>query len=192
LRPIGSVPNPGIAAPTPTYAPAKVHDISVRGIIGHSRYVSRGGAFRGIRGGGVGPGCAISEPGLICAQVPSVIEPASKHDRPRRLRELEKAFADGAEASDSAVLTVSIIWLSALCAVFLLLCFLPWPLRGLAAILYLAAAAQVFSFGRQIGTFTLIGALLYPISLLCFFGLFGSSLLNRVFHRQATWRGRRV
>jgi 4,4'-diaponeurosporenoate glycosyltransferase len=123
---------------------------------------------------------------------PSVIEQASKHDRPRRLRELEKAFADGAEASDSAVLTVSIIWLSALCAVFLLLCFLPWPLRGLAAILYLAATAQVFSFGRQIGTFTLIGALLYPISLLCFFGLFGSSLLNRVFHRQATWRGRRV
>ena len=123
---------------------------------------------------------------------PSVIEQASKHDRPRRLRELEKAFADGAEASYSAA-PHSLQHLGlALCAVFLLLCFLPWPLRGLAAILYLAATAQVFSFGRQIGTLTLIGALLYPISLLCFFGLFGSSLLNWVFHRQATWRGRRV
>lgn len=104
----------------------------------------------------------------------------------------KKAFADGAEASGGAVLTLSIIWLSALCTAFLLLCFFPWPLRALSAILYLAAAAQVFSFGRQIGTFSVISALLYPISLLFFFGLFASSLLNRMFHRQVTWRGRRV
>jgi 4,4'-diaponeurosporenoate glycosyltransferase len=104
----------------------------------------------------------------------------------------KKAFADGAQASGGAVLTLSIVWLSALCTAFLLLCFFPWPLRALPAILYLAAVAQVFSFGRQIGTFSVISALLYPIPLLFFFGLFTSSLLNRMFRRQVTWRGRRV
>jgi len=104
----------------------------------------------------------------------------------------KKAFADGAEASGGAVLAVSIVWLSALCTVFLLICLFPLPLRALAAILYIAAAAQVFSFGRQIGTFGLISALLYPIPLLFFFGLFTTSLLNRMFRRQVTWRGRRV
>lgn len=103
-----------------------------------------------------------------------------------------KAFADGAEASGGAVLAVSIVWLSALCTVFLLLCFLPWPLRALALILYIAGVFQVFSFGRQIGTFRLSAAVLYPISLLFFFALFTSSLVNRMLRRQVTWRGRRV
>lgn len=104
----------------------------------------------------------------------------------------KKAFADGAEASGGAVLAVSVVWLSALCTVFLLLCLFPWPLRALAVILYIAAVGQVFSFGRQIGTFSLAAALLYPIPLLFFFGLFTTSLLNRMFKRQVTWRGRRV
>ena len=104
----------------------------------------------------------------------------------------KKAFADGAGASDSAVLTISIVWLSALCTVFLLVCFFSWPVRALAGVLYFAAAVQVYSFGRQIGTFSLLGALLYPIALLFFFGLFTTSLVNRMFRRPVTWRGRRV
>lgn len=104
----------------------------------------------------------------------------------------KKAFADGAAASDGAVLTISIVWLSALCTVFLLLCFAPWPLRALAAILYLTASAQVFSFARQVGTYSFISVLLYPIPLVFFFGLFGNSILSRALHRQVSWRGRRV
>lgn len=103
-----------------------------------------------------------------------------------------KAFADGAAASNRTILALSIVWLSALCTVFLLLCFSSWPSRSLVAVLYLAAAAQVFSFARQVGTFRLITALLYPIPLLFFFGLFASSLMNRMLGRQVTWRGRRV
>ena len=103
-----------------------------------------------------------------------------------------KAFADGAAASDSAVLILSIVWLSALCIVFIVLCLSPWPLRAIAAVLYMAAAAQLFYLARQIGTFSFISALLYPISLIFFFGLFGGSLLNRMLRRQVTWRGRRV
>jgi 4,4'-diaponeurosporenoate glycosyltransferase len=103
-----------------------------------------------------------------------------------------KAFADGAAASDRAILTLAVLWLSALCTVFLLLCFSSWPLRAIVSILYLAAAAQVFSFARQVGRFSLLSALLYPIPLVFFFVLFSGSLLNRALRRQVTWRGRRV
>ena len=104
----------------------------------------------------------------------------------------QKAFADGAAASDGAVLAFSILWLSALCAVFIIVCFCSWPLRAIAALLYLAAAFQVFFFARQFGTYGIVTALLYPVPLLFFFGLFTSSLFGRILHRQVTWRGRRV
>jgi 4,4'-diaponeurosporenoate glycosyltransferase len=112
---------------------------------------------------------------------------------PTQLRESwKKAFADGAAASDGPVLAISIVWLSALCTVFLIVCFYSWPLRAIAALLYLAAAVQVLAFARQVGTFGIVTALLYPLPLLFFFGLFASSLLSRMLHRQVTWRGRRV
>jgi 4,4'-diaponeurosporenoate glycosyltransferase len=104
----------------------------------------------------------------------------------------KKAFADGAAASDSAVLTLSVVWLSALCTIFLLLLASPWALRGFAALLYLVAAAQVYRFARQIGAFGIVTALCYPIPLLFFFGLFATSLMDRMLHREVTWRGRTV
>jgi 4,4'-diaponeurosporenoate glycosyltransferase len=103
-----------------------------------------------------------------------------------------KAFADGAAASDSAVLALAIVWLSALCGILLLLCFAPWPMRGAALALYLLAAAQVLWSARQIGGFRWTTALLYPVPLVFFFGLFTSSLLNRILRRQVTWRGRQI
>jgi 4,4'-diaponeurosporenoate glycosyltransferase len=103
-----------------------------------------------------------------------------------------KAFADGAAASETLVLSLSIIWLTALCTIFLLLCTTSWPMRGFAAALYLLAAAQVHWSARQLGTFGWTTALLYPVPLLFFFGLFASSLSDRIFHRQVAWRGRRI
>jgi 4,4'-diaponeurosporenoate glycosyltransferase len=103
-----------------------------------------------------------------------------------------KAFADGAAASDSAVLALAIAWLSALSGTFLALCFAHGQTRVLAAGLYLAAVAQVLWSARQVGGFRWTTALLYPVPLIFFFGLFTSSLLNRVFRRQVTWRGRRI
>jgi len=104
----------------------------------------------------------------------------------------KKAFADGAAASDSTILALAIGWLAALCAIFLLLCFTPGPLRFAAATLYVVAAAQVLWSSRQIGTFGWTTALLYPIPLVFFFGLFTSSLISRILKRQVTWRGRQV
>ena len=104
----------------------------------------------------------------------------------------KKAFADGAAASDSAVLALAVAWLTALCTVFLLLCFTASPMRELAAALYLLAVVQVFWSARQVGAFRWSTALLYPIPLLFFFGLFANSLLSRILRRQVSWRGRQI
>ena len=103
-----------------------------------------------------------------------------------------KAFADGAAASDSVVLVLAIVWLTALCTVFLLLFSSFWPWRAYAAILYIVAAFQVLWFARQVGKFNFISALLYPIPLLFFFCLFGRALSNRILRRRVAWRGRRI
>lgn len=104
----------------------------------------------------------------------------------------KKAFADGAAASDGRVLALSIAWLSTLCALFLMLCLTPGPLRAVAAAAYLLAAAQVFWSARQIGAFRWSTALFYPIPLIFFFVLFAGSLLSRTLRRQVTWKGRRM
>jgi 4,4'-diaponeurosporenoate glycosyltransferase len=104
----------------------------------------------------------------------------------------KKAFADGAAASDNAVLALAIVWLTALSAVFLLLCVPSWALSALAAALYLVIATQVFWLARQVGAFRFTTALIYPIPLFFFFGLFANSLFSRTLRRQVTWRGRRV
>lgn len=103
-----------------------------------------------------------------------------------------KAFADGAAASDSAVLALAVLWLSALSGIFLLLLLAPWPMRAIAALLYLLASAQVLWSARQIGSFRWTTALLYPVPLVFFYSLFTSSLLNRILRRQVTWRGREI
>lgn len=104
----------------------------------------------------------------------------------------KKAFADGAAASERGILASSIVWLTALCAIFLLLCFTPGNVRAYAAALYLLAAAQIAWFATRIGAFRFTTALSFPIPLVFFFGLFSLSLLSRTLHRPVTWRGRRV
>lgn len=99
-----------------------------------------------------------------------------------------KAFADGAVASGSAVLWISIYWLTAMATTALLL-----PVQGLHtafALLYLGFAMQLFLFARQVGNYNVITCLFYPIPLVFYFGVFGRSLFRRAFKRQVAWRGR--
>ena len=103
-----------------------------------------------------------------------------------------KAFADGAAASHPTVLKLAVAWLSALCTIVLLAFVVPWPLRASVTLLYFVASAQVYWFARQIGTFGVITALLFPVPLFFFFGLFTVSLTNRMLRRQVSWRGRQV
>jgi 4,4'-diaponeurosporenoate glycosyltransferase len=101
-----------------------------------------------------------------------------------------KAFADGAAASNGAVLAITIYWLTALSLDVVML--LNESTRPIAAFLYLVFAVQVIWFARQIGAYRLLTCALYPLPLIFFFSLFTRSLLRKTLKRQVTWRGRQL
>jgi 4,4'-diaponeurosporenoate glycosyltransferase len=101
----------------------------------------------------------------------------------------QKAFATGASATSPLVLALSIFWLSAamLTAILALAIHTPTAIG-----LYLLTAAQIFFFSRQLGTFRLLTALLYPIPLAFYFAVFSQSLYRRKRGQPVTWRGRQL
>jgi 4,4'-diaponeurosporenoate glycosyltransferase len=103
-----------------------------------------------------------------------------------------KAFAAGAQSTDPRILSVAIIWLTALTTITLLLLLISPDLRLLTLVLYLLAACQIFYFARQIGTYRFLSCLLFPIPLIFFFILFAQSALRRTTNRSTSWRGRHV
>lgn len=103
-----------------------------------------------------------------------------------------KAFADGAAASDPALLVTSVLWLSMLAGTFLLLLLTPWPWRGYFGLLYICFAIQLCWFARQIGNYRLLTCVFYPVPLLFYFVLFAQSTYRRAFKRQVKWRGRKL
>lgn len=103
-----------------------------------------------------------------------------------------KAFADGAAGSDIAVLGVSIFWLASLAASFLAILFARGLWREVFLSLYAGFALQLFWLARRVGNYSALTCLLYPISLVFYFGIFGQSLFRRIFKRKVSWRGRSV
>jgi 4,4'-diaponeurosporenoate glycosyltransferase len=101
-----------------------------------------------------------------------------------------KAFADGAAASGAAILFVSIFWLTAMCTCFLALLLTHGLWRIDFAVLYILFAIQLLFVARQIGTFSSLACLLYPLPLFFYFALFGRSLYRKLFRRGVSWRGR--
>jgi 4,4'-diaponeurosporenoate glycosyltransferase len=55
---------------------------------------------------------------------------------------------------------------------------------------YLLCAAQVAWFSRQVGAFRWSSALLYPLPLLFFFGVFAWSVARS--GKQVSWKGREI
>lgn len=96
-----------------------------------------------------------------------------------------KGFASGAGSTSGGVMLIMIAWMTGLMGAFLglIICHsLPWVL------LYLVFAAQVALLGRKVGSFSALTGLIYPLPLLCFFGLFARSAMKA--GKQVTWKGR--
>lgn len=94
-----------------------------------------------------------------------------------------KGFAAGAsETPRSAVLLVA-LWISGLMIALIALPFSPWS-----AALYLAFALQFGLLLRQVGSFSWITALFFPVPLFFYLAVFARSL--RRSGKQVTWKGR--
>lgn len=111
---------------------------------------------------------------------------------PNGLRELvagwTKGFAAGAGQTPRGVLLLVIAWM-----IGLMLAPIGWLVTGdwlRWGGMYLLCAAQVGWFGRQIGAFRWVTALLHPLPLIFFFIVFARSALRS--GKQVTWKGRAI
>jgi len=105
------------------------------------------------------------------------------------LESWKRSAAAGAGETQVGALLLSIAWLSgAMTAAVALCCGLGWMAVGM----YLLYMAQVGWIARRLGTFRWLGALLYPVALVFYFGVFGWSIWARRFGGQVMWKGRQV
>lgn len=105
-----------------------------------------------------------------------------------------KNFAVGAGATRPLRLAAIVLWVTCLgSAAFAL----DDSLRGelplaTGVALYLAFAAQLWAMFRRVGSFGAMTALLYPVTLVWFVGIFVRSLWRTHVRHSVTWRGRAV
>jgi 4,4'-diaponeurosporenoate glycosyltransferase len=105
-----------------------------------------------------------------------------------------KNFAVGAGATRPLRLAAIVLWVTCLgSAAFAL----DDSLRGqlplaTGVVLYLAFVAQLWAMFRRVGSFGVLTALLYPVVLVWFVGIFVRSLWRTHVRHSVTWRGRAV
>ena len=85
------------------------------------------------------------------------------------------------------VMSLSVVWLSG--AVMAAVAAVAGH-RWIGALVYLAYVVQLFFLLRRVGSFGLMTALLYPVPLAFFFGVFGASVMRK--GRGVRWKGRVV
>ena len=94
-----------------------------------------------------------------------------------------KGFASGASETPRAAVILVALWITGLMIALIALPFSPWS-----AHLYLAFALQFGVMLKQVGSFSLLTALCYPISLAFYLAVFVRSL--RRSGKEVTWKGR--
>lgn len=115
---------------------------------------------------------------------------------PEGLRQMSdswtKAFVYGASSSGGAVLSWSIVWISTLWTVALML-LVPSSITPSGLLLvYCLFSLQLFLFARQLGNYSFLVCVLYPIPLAYYCVIFARSAFRRVAGQKTIWRGREV
>ncbi|MBN2310979.1 MAG: glycosyltransferase [Candidatus Hydrogenedentes bacterium] len=107
-----------------------------------------------------------------------------------------KAFASGAASTPPWIMLASVGWLTgAILAVIELVWALvagPGPALAIACAVYLLFALQLAGLLRRLGSFRVVTALLYPIPLLFYQGVFARSTLLMLFRKKVSWKGREI
>jgi 4,4'-diaponeurosporenoate glycosyltransferase len=96
-----------------------------------------------------------------------------------------KGFASGAGSTPGFVMLLISAWLGGLVLPLIL-----WPLSPLALWVYLAFAIQAGLLLRQVGRFSWLTALLYPIPMGFYLAIFARSLLRS--GKTVRWKGREI
>ena len=100
-----------------------------------------------------------------------------------------KSLAGGAQGAALVPTLGAALWVTAGLAIIAAVARDPGPSTAAASV---AFSGQLWWMLRRLGSFHWLTAVLFPIPLLAFVGLFARSLLLRLAGRPVRWRGRRV
>jgi 4,4'-diaponeurosporenoate glycosyltransferase len=103
-----------------------------------------------------------------------------------------KAFVCGASSSGGAVLACSIAWISTLWTVALMLFVLSAIAPSGFFLVYCLFSLQLFLIARQLGDYSFLVCLMYPIPLAYYCVIFARSAFRRAAGQKTIWRGRAV
>lgn len=104
----------------------------------------------------------------------------------------KKGFTDGAKTSSRQVLALAYLYLSGCTFVLICMAAFSGKARFAAALMYLAYATVIAWQSRQVGTYPVLTAILYPIPLAFYFATFGEAAAGKLSGKKVSWRGRDV
>ncbi len=103
-----------------------------------------------------------------------------------------KAFFQGASDSGGMVLVAAVVWIASLWSTLLLL-IMPYGYgRPGLFFVYLLFALQILWFARQLGNYSPLACLCFPLTLAYYCAVFGRAAARRTLGRKTIWRGREV
>ncbi len=103
-----------------------------------------------------------------------------------------KAFIQGATDSGGVVLTLSIVWITALWSTTLLLLMLHDYGRLSLALVYIFMSLQIGWLARGLGSYRILICMLFPLPLTYYCILFGGAAARRAFGQKTLWKDREV
>ena len=103
-----------------------------------------------------------------------------------------KGLVQGAAGSSRMVRGLSVVWLGSMALAFAWLFYHPGCQWMWVVAVYAAFALQMVLFSRQVGSYSVLTSVLYPVPLTFYFGLFGLAFAKKVLGKKSMWRGREL
>ena len=104
----------------------------------------------------------------------------------------ERGSAAGAATTSGTTMMLTILWLTGAMTAIVAAVIVPGSSRLLAVALYVLFAIQIQRIARRIGTFHWTAAWAYPVPLMFYFAVHGSSEWKRRLRMKVAWKGRQL
>jgi 4,4'-diaponeurosporenoate glycosyltransferase len=106
----------------------------------------------------------------------------------------KKGFVTGASKTPASLMVLIVAWISAGFSAFIFISqsIFNQQVSMVFAVIYFLFVLQIRWMYRNIGTFSWVSAMLYPLFFVFFMGLFFYSMVVKMFGQKTSWKGRHV
>ncbi|KUK93263.1 MAG: Glycosyl transferase family 2 [Thermotogales bacterium 46_20] len=103
-----------------------------------------------------------------------------------------KNFVAGARKTNIHYLILNVLWIGGAFSAFMRFPLSSGPSVLHNSFIYIAYVFQIWFVSRKLGSFGILTALLYPVSLCFFFIVFAYSMVRTLLYKSVIWKGRKI